>query len=91
MPFQEKKKTERELHSVVSYTELPILIPMLPRNSILQKLQDKKMSTAISDTCEAANSFFLSSCSHFWINPERALSPGKLTLLPLHTVILQQH
>lgn len=40
MPFQEKKK--RELHSVVLHTELPILIPMFPRNSILQKLQDKK-------------------------------------------------
>lgn len=58
MPFQDKKKTERELHSVVSYTELPILIPMLPRNSILQKLQDKKCQLQFLILMEQPTVFF---------------------------------
>lgn len=66
MWFQEKKKTERELHSMDSYTALHILIPMFRRNSrnTCDKLQTpsetagQEMSTAISDTCGAAKSFF---------------------------------
>lgn len=67
MWFQEKAKTERELQSMDLYTESPILIPMFTRNSknTCDKLQTpsetagQEMPTAISDTCGAANSFFL--------------------------------
>lgn len=38
----------------------------------------------------SSQELFLFSCFHFWTNPERALSWGKLTLPPWYTAILQQ-
>lgn len=90
-------REDRELHSMDSYTELQSWFQCSQETARtpVQTTDTFRNCRRRNVNCNfwylwSSQDIFLFSCFHFWTNPERALSLGRLTLPPWYTATLQQ-